>query len=1034
MKQTKYLYSFFSNNLDYLSYLLNSHLFTASSQPFDRRWIIIPNITLKYWLKNKLTTLNKQFLSMGVSIISLEEFFKEIFHLFPLNDRTKKLFLTDNLLPYIYKELRYPHLLEKNDFQMHQDFSKNPATLTYSNISSLISAFKKYYFYNLVEDDKLNWQIDLWNKIRKNFYSIKETFSFIFDFLSKKLFSCSIFFFCPEYFFTDLLYFIDKISSFHNIFTYHLSPCAEFWGDIISDQQISYIQTKFSKFKINKTVIKEWFSLVTDRNPLLANLGQLGKKCFNQIESLDPIFINEYVLPKDNHNLAKIQKDILHLSLPSKPLKDESISIHICGNARREIEILFNNITKLLQKEQPLLSEIFIGASNLSLYEAYLSTIFHNIPLNIIGKSNSYCLSLLEKISLTRDIFKNNLCFNSILSLFSYKDFLIHMNLDEDDASFLISWLETHPFFYNKEQQADWKTSLDILLDDYPSFNYKNNTNYFELIGKINLWMNYLQEALEKIKISSQQTLITWFYEIINHLSSLFYISEEEQLILTSLEKTFSDLTNFSKELPLLFELDFFFDFLIDKITSKKEEIKHPFIKNTIHCGNLKDLSLLPKKYFFIIGMHLQSHKESLFIEEVSQFQIPSEIEIENQLVLNALVSTQKQLTISYISDSQLQNPPIFGIDEIKKYIDETKIYYHPNKNYSYKYFSKNSSNLYLDTLNENLSHLYMLSSKSYEKKSLNLDFFLQHDCYKKENQDDLEDKNKENLIKPINIKHLSTSLTNPLYHFISNKFNYFSLKQQLKYSKPRFFITEKEKNIFLNKLLEQTNTISPVKQELFLSSFFSTLAEEEKIKIFTSFKELLNYQELKKITFSNNYIYPETKQNTIYLPPIRLEINKSIISITGTIYGIINNTILILEELNLATIIKILPSIALLKKAAQEFKEIMPIEKIQFLSKSVSTENFKNDYLLTVLNYYLLSQKKPAPFLLDWLPYILNFEEKKLQQAIDSTIKKNHSNPLLTAIFTYRNPPQANFILENWGNEAKNLFPIWENIKHERI
>lgn len=1025
MEKIKYLYSFFSNNIETLSYSLNNHLFTADSQPFDRRWIIVPNIILKYWLKNKLTTFNKQSLSMGVSIISLEEFFKEIFHLFPFIGKTKKLFLTDNLLPFIYKELKNTNSLEKNNPQTFQDFSKNFAITTYSNILSLIPVLKKYYFYNINEETNLNWQLDLWNKIKKNFYSIKEVFSIISNFLSKKLFSCSIFFFCPEYFSTDLLYFINEISSFYNVFTYHLSPCAEFWGDIISDQQISYIQTKFNKFKVNKNELKTWFSLVTDRNPLLANLGQLEKKCFNQIEALDPIFINEHTFPKDNHNLAKIQKDILNLSIPSEPLNDESISIHVCTNIRREVEILFNNITILIKKEQPLLSDIFIGTSNLSLYEPYLSTIFSNIPLNIIGKSNSHAFSLLEKISLIKDIFKNNLCFNSILSLFSHKDFLIQMNLDEEEASFLISWLQAHPFFYNNEKQFDWELSLDKLINDYPSFNYNNSNSYFELIGKINLWILSLKEALDKILNSPYQTLITWFHETTNHLNIFFSISEEEQLILHSLEKYFSDLTNFSKEDPLLYELSFFLDFFIDKISSKKEEIKHPFIRNTIHCGNLKDLSLLPKKYFFILGLQIQTSKESSFIEEANSFQIPSELEKENQIILNSLITTQKSLTISYISDLQLQNPPVFGVDEIKKYIHATKIFYHPNKNYSYKYFSQEASNLYLDTVHEDLSYLYKLSLQTYSKKEKNLDFFSQNNIF-------IEKDSEINCIQTININNILISLTNPLYHFLSSKMNYFSLKQQTKYSKPRFFITKKEKTVFLNKLLEQQNAIFPLKNQPFLSSQFSKLAEEELLDLYNSFKEKFNYNEIKKIIFSNNHVYPQVTQNTIFLPPICLNINKIKISITGTIHGFLNDTILVLENLTLESITKILPSIALIKKAQQEFQEIIPIKEIQFLSKTISMKNFSQDYLSDLLKYYLLSQKKPSPLFLTWLKSILNSDKENLQKDIDSTIKKDLNNPLLLSIFTHRNPPTASFILENWYEEAKKLFPIWEEIKEE--
>lgn len=963
---------------------------------------------------------------MGVSIISLEEFFKEVFHLFTFNDRTKKLFLTDNLLPYIYKELNYPFQSDGKSLQTDQEFSGKLTDLTYPSMLSLMSLFKKYYFYNITKDNNQNWQMDLWNKIKKNFYSITEVFSLMSQFLSKQHFSCSLFFFCLEYFFDDLLHFIDKTASFINIFTYHLSPCAEFWGDIISDQQISYIQTKFYKFNVNKREIKEWVSLVNDRHPLLANLGQLEKKCFNQIESLDPVLINEYISSNNKSNLGKIQNDILNLAVPSEILNDESISIHICNNIRREVEVLFNNITRLIAKENPLLSDIFISVPNIALYEPYLSTIFLHLPLNIIGKNSASSL-LLEKILLIKNLFKNNLCFNSVLALFSYKDFLLHMNLDEEEASFLLSWLKTHPFFYNNEKQANWQISLNNLIEEYPDFKHNNINNYFELIGKINLWLVYLQEALEKIQHFPHQTLLTWFYEISSHLNALLYTSEEEQHILTALEKSFSDQTSFITEDPLLFELSFFLDMLVSKISLKKEEIKHPFIKNTIHCGLLKNLSILPKKFFFISGMHLHSSKEPLSIEELNAFHIPSEIEKENQWILNALITTQNRLTISYVSNPQIQNPPSFGVDEIKKYIHETKIFHHPNKNYSHKYFSRNTSNLQLDTIHQDLSYLYALSSKNPKQELNTPDFFSQHGSWKHNEQELSPEKNS---IQSISLKNLFTSLNNPLDHFLSGKFNNFYLKKQLIYSQPRFFITEKEKNTFRNKFLELNNSPLSDKHKLFLSSQFSRLVEEEKMKIFDLLNERYNNSELKKIIFSNNCIHPTVIQEPTYLPPINVNINKITVSLTGTIFGILDDTLLFLEELNLSSLIKVLPSVALLKHAAQEYKEIKNIKKINFLSKSISVENINNDYLLNMINYYLYSQKQPSPLLLEWLPHILNSDEKKLQQAINTTIKNSYRHPVLSAIFTLRKTPSSLYILETWSHEAKKLFPMWEDMK----
>ncbi|MDO6447295.1 exodeoxyribonuclease V subunit gamma [Colwellia sp. 1_MG-2023] len=174
------------------------------------------------------------------------------------------------------------------------------------------------------------------------------------------------------------LSFINAISEVTEVHFFHLNPCVDYWGDILSEKQAIKHCDKWTEDQSD--------NIASVGNPLLANLGQQGREFLLLLQEYSTVNIEafEKTTPQCQSLpvsvLAKIQNDILTLSDAREApvvLKDESIVITSAHSALREVQGLhdwllhqFNNDATLTPKD------VLVMCPQVEMYAPYVNAVF----------------------------------------------------------------------------------------------------------------------------------------------------------------------------------------------------------------------------------------------------------------------------------------------------------------------------------------------------------------------------------------------------------------------------------------------------------------------------------------------------------------------------------------------------------------------------------------------------------------------------------------------------------------------------------
>ena len=172
-----------------------------------------------------------------------------------------------------------------------------------------------------------------------------------------------------------------------------LNPCREYWGDIVSEEQMQHIRRKYPR---SSHIAAELH--LEEGNRLLASMGTHGKDFFTVISGFDFEMHETYRDPECTALLSCIQSDILNLrerrtvqdnhdnqssrftnSAPVMRLdnSDTSIQIHSCHSPMREIEVLHDNLLAMFEENPNLLpKDIVVMAPDIEAYAPYIEAVF----------------------------------------------------------------------------------------------------------------------------------------------------------------------------------------------------------------------------------------------------------------------------------------------------------------------------------------------------------------------------------------------------------------------------------------------------------------------------------------------------------------------------------------------------------------------------------------------------------------------------------------------------------------------------------
>ncbi|MDG1750429.1 MAG: exodeoxyribonuclease V subunit gamma, partial [Thalassotalea sp.] len=174
------------------------------------------------------------------------------------------------------------------------------------------------------------------------------------------------------------LSFINALSDVTDVHFFHLNPCVDYWGDILSEKQAIKNSAKWTENhqQINDSV----------GNPLLANLGQQGREFLVLLQQYSMVNIEAFESTTHQNTtqlptaLSQIQDDILTLTdARNTPIKlnDDSIVITSAHSALREVQGLHDWLLHQFNDDSTLTpKDVLVMCPQVEMYAPYVNAVF----------------------------------------------------------------------------------------------------------------------------------------------------------------------------------------------------------------------------------------------------------------------------------------------------------------------------------------------------------------------------------------------------------------------------------------------------------------------------------------------------------------------------------------------------------------------------------------------------------------------------------------------------------------------------------
>ncbi len=194
---------------------------------------------------------------------------------------------------------------------------------------------------------------------------------------------------------------------------YLLSPCQQFWSDIRSQREMTWLLRTFEKKGVSGSQRMDLESYLRDCNPLLANFGKLGRertlKIEESVENLEEMYTLHnsiadhpayapFLQPETHFAsdegpltlLEALQADMQLLRNPVKTIKpqfshyDGSVQLHSAPSKLREVQAIYDVLLGILDRhsdnqEDPIgPRDIVVMAPDIGDYEPFIKMVFQD--------------------------------------------------------------------------------------------------------------------------------------------------------------------------------------------------------------------------------------------------------------------------------------------------------------------------------------------------------------------------------------------------------------------------------------------------------------------------------------------------------------------------------------------------------------------------------------------------------------------------------------------------------------------------------
>ena len=547
--------------------------------------------------------------------------------------------------------------------------------------------------------------------------------------LPSRVFICGISALPPVY--LQALQARGKHIEIHLLFT---NPCRYYWGDIKDPAYLAKLLTRQRRHSFEDRELPlfrdrenagQLFNSDGEQdvgNPLLASWGKLGRDYIYLLSDLESSQeLDAFVDVMPDNLLHNIQSDILELEnravagvnieefsrsdnkRPLDPL-DSSITFHVCHSPQREVEVLHDRLLAMLEEDPTLTPrDIIVMVADIDSYSPFIQAVFGSAPADrylpyaISDRRARQSHPVLEAFISLLSLPDSRFVSEDVLALLDVPVLAARFDITEEGRRYLRQWVNESGIRWGIDDdnvrelelpatgQHTWRFGLTRMLLGYAMESaqgeWQSVLPYDESSGLIAELVGHLASLLMQLNIwrrglAQERPLEEWLPVCRDMLNAFFLPDAETEAAMTLIEQQWQAIiaeglgAQYGDAVPL--------SLLRDELAQRldQERISQRFLAGPVNICTLMPMRSIPFKVVCLLGMNDGVYPRQLaplgfdLMSQKPKRGDRSRRDDDRYLFLEALISAQQKLYISYIGRSIQDNSERFPSVLVQELID----------------------------------------------------------------------------------------------------------------------------------------------------------------------------------------------------------------------------------------------------------------------------------------------------------------------------------------------------------------------------
>ena len=547
--------------------------------------------------------------------------------------------------------------------------------------------------------------------------------------LPSRVFICGISALPPVY--LQALQALGKHIEIHLLFT---NPCRYYWGDIKDPAYLAKLLTRQRRHSFEDRELplfrkgvdaEKLFNSEGEQdvgNPLLASWGKLGRDYIYLLSDLDNSQeLDAFVDITPDNLLHNIQSDILELEnravagvnieefsrSDKKRLldpQDNSVTFHVCHSPQREVEVLHDRLLTMLEEDPTLTPrDIIVMVADIDSYSPFIQAVFGSAPADrylpyaISDRRARQSHPVLEAFITLLSLPDSRFVSEDVLALLDVPVLAARFDITEEGLRYLRQWVNESGIRWGIDDdnvrelelpatgQHTWRFGLTRMLLGYAMESaqgeWQSVLPYDESSGLIAELVGHLASLLMQLNIwrrglAQERPLEEWLPVCRDMLNAFFLPDAETEAAMTLIEQQWQAViaqglgAQYNEAVPL--------SLLRDELAQRldQERISQRFLAGPVNICTLMPMRSIPFKVVCLLGMNDGVYPRQLaplgfdLMSQKPRRGDRSRRDDDRYLFLEALISAQQKLYISYIGRSIQDNSERFPSVLVQELID----------------------------------------------------------------------------------------------------------------------------------------------------------------------------------------------------------------------------------------------------------------------------------------------------------------------------------------------------------------------------